>query len=169
MHSNTQQHLTLSLSRTKRIDVGGTFTDLLLVNVRTSAISAKAKVPSTPHDPSEGVLNGIKVRLFFSSLCFPRLWLCCFVVFTQMPSPSTPPSSLPILSPAHQAFTTPPSPSRPPSLSLTPENLRPRQHRHGPSRAHPPRDHCCYQRCPRGERGEGGAHHHGGASSDSAH
>ncbi|GAB5031634.1 5-oxoprolinase [Nannochloropsis oceanica] len=42
------------------IDVGGTFTDLLLVNVRTSAISAKAKVPSTPHDPSEGVLNGIK-------------------------------------------------------------------------------------------------------------
>lgn len=37
------------------VDVGGTFTDLLLINARTSAITAKAKVPSTPHDPSQGV------------------------------------------------------------------------------------------------------------------
>lgn len=37
------------------VDVGGTFTDLLLINARTSAIAAKAKVPSTPHDPSQGV------------------------------------------------------------------------------------------------------------------
>lgn len=37
------------------VDVGGTFTDLLLINSRTSAIAAKAKVPSTPHDPSQGV------------------------------------------------------------------------------------------------------------------
>jgi len=31
------------------VDVGGTFTDLLLINARTSAITAKAKVPSTPN------------------------------------------------------------------------------------------------------------------------
>lgn len=37
------------------VDVGGTFTDLLLINARTSAIAAKAKVPSTPKDPSIGV------------------------------------------------------------------------------------------------------------------
>jgi activator of 2-hydroxyglutaryl-CoA dehydratase len=37
------------------VDVGGTFTDLLLINARTSAIAAKAKVPSTPQDPSQGV------------------------------------------------------------------------------------------------------------------
>ena len=39
--------------------MGGTFTDLLLINARTSAIAAKSKVPSTPHDPSQGVQNGI--------------------------------------------------------------------------------------------------------------
>jgi N-methylhydantoinase A len=40
------------------VDVGGTFTDLLLVNEKSGDIFT-AKVPSTPHDSSVGVLNGI--------------------------------------------------------------------------------------------------------------
>ncbi len=40
------------------VDVGGTFTDLLLVNESTGGIWS-AKVPSTPADQSIGVLNGI--------------------------------------------------------------------------------------------------------------
>ena len=40
------------------VDVGGTFTDLLLIN-EISGQTYTAKVPSTPHDSSEGVLNGI--------------------------------------------------------------------------------------------------------------
>jgi N-methylhydantoinase A len=40
------------------VDVGGTFTDLLLVNEATGA-TWSAKVPSTPADQSIGVLNGI--------------------------------------------------------------------------------------------------------------
>jgi N-methylhydantoinase A len=39
-------------------DVGGTFTDLLLINEDTGATHT-AKVPSTPEDSSIGVLNGI--------------------------------------------------------------------------------------------------------------
>jgi N-methylhydantoinase A len=41
------------------VDVGGTFTDLLLVNEK-SGDTFTAKVPSTPEDSSIGVLNGIK-------------------------------------------------------------------------------------------------------------
>jgi N-methylhydantoinase A len=41
------------------VDVGGTFTDLLLVNEKTG-MTWSAKVPSTPADQSIGVLNGIK-------------------------------------------------------------------------------------------------------------
>ncbi len=41
------------------VDVGGTFTDLLLINEQTGDIFT-AKVPSTPKDSSIGVLNGIK-------------------------------------------------------------------------------------------------------------
>jgi len=41
------------------VDVGGTFTDVLLVNEETGDI-ATAKVPSTPADSSIGVLNGIR-------------------------------------------------------------------------------------------------------------
>jgi N-methylhydantoinase A len=41
------------------VDVGGTFTDLLLVNESTGQ-TWKAKVSSTPHDQSEGVLRGIE-------------------------------------------------------------------------------------------------------------
>ncbi len=40
------------------VDVGGTFTDLTLVNEQTGDFFL-AKVPSTPHDSSIGVLNGI--------------------------------------------------------------------------------------------------------------
>ncbi len=41
------------------VDVGGTFTDVLLVNAANSKFFT-AKVPSTPSDSSIGVLNGIK-------------------------------------------------------------------------------------------------------------
>jgi len=40
------------------VDVGGTFTDLLLIREETGE-AFTAKVPSTPKDPSQGVLNGI--------------------------------------------------------------------------------------------------------------
>jgi N-methylhydantoinase A len=40
------------------VDVGGTFTDVLLLNEKNGEMST-AKVPSTPHDSSIGVLNGI--------------------------------------------------------------------------------------------------------------
>lgn len=40
------------------VDVGGTFTDLLLFNQSTGAFW-RNKTPSTPHDSSEGILNGV--------------------------------------------------------------------------------------------------------------
>ncbi|MBI4608702.1 MAG: hydantoinase/oxoprolinase family protein [Candidatus Rokubacteria bacterium] len=40
------------------IDVGGTFTDLALLNEETGVLIV-GKVPSTPSDPSEGILHGI--------------------------------------------------------------------------------------------------------------
>jgi N-methylhydantoinase A len=40
------------------VDVGGTFTDLLLINQKNGAM-VPVKTPSTPHDQSVGVLNGI--------------------------------------------------------------------------------------------------------------
>lgn len=40
------------------VDVGGTFTDLLLFNVDTGAFW-RHKTPSTPHDSSEGILAGV--------------------------------------------------------------------------------------------------------------
>ena len=40
------------------VDVGGTFTDLLLINEETGETHT-AKVPSTPEDSSIGVLNGV--------------------------------------------------------------------------------------------------------------
>src|SRR5437868_14305801 len=41
------------------VDVGGTFTDLLLVHDETGSLH-RVKTPSTPADPSEGVLTGVK-------------------------------------------------------------------------------------------------------------
>lgn len=40
------------------VDVGGTFTDLLLFNADSGAFW-RHKTPSTPHDSSEGILNGV--------------------------------------------------------------------------------------------------------------
>jgi N-methylhydantoinase A len=40
------------------VDVGGTFTDLLLFDTGTGAFW-RHKTPSTPHDSSEGILNGL--------------------------------------------------------------------------------------------------------------
>ncbi len=40
------------------VDVGGTFTDLLLFNTETGGFW-RHKTPSTPHDSSEGILNGV--------------------------------------------------------------------------------------------------------------
>ena len=42
------------------VDVGGTFTDLLLHDTDSGSVWL-AKVPSTPHDQSQGVLEGIRV------------------------------------------------------------------------------------------------------------
>ena len=41
------------------VDVGGTFTDLLLVHDETGSVH-RVKTPSTPADPSEGVLHGVR-------------------------------------------------------------------------------------------------------------
>ncbi len=41
------------------VDVGGTFTDLLLLDTQSSAFW-RHKTPSTPHDSSEGILNGVR-------------------------------------------------------------------------------------------------------------
>jgi N-methylhydantoinase A len=46
------------MSQRLAIDVGGTFTDVVLVNEKTGTISY-TKTPSSPGDPSTGVLNGI--------------------------------------------------------------------------------------------------------------
>src|SRR6266540_4916456 len=40
------------------VDVGGTFTDLLLVHDESGTLH-RVKTPSTPADPSQGVLNGV--------------------------------------------------------------------------------------------------------------
>ena len=40
------------------VDVGGTFTDLVLYDQTTGALQIE-KVPSTPADPSAGILAGI--------------------------------------------------------------------------------------------------------------
>ena len=40
------------------VDVGGTFTDVFVLDEETAAVRV-AKVPSTPHDPMEGVMSGV--------------------------------------------------------------------------------------------------------------
>ena len=42
------------------VDVGGTFTDLFLVNDESGATQFRVKTPSTPSDPSQGVLTGVQ-------------------------------------------------------------------------------------------------------------
>jgi len=41
------------------VDVGGTFTDLFLVSDEAGSTQYRVKTPSTPSDPSEGVLSGV--------------------------------------------------------------------------------------------------------------
>jgi N-methylhydantoinase A len=41
------------------VDVGGTFTDLFLVNDSDGGAQFRVKTPSTPADPSQGVLSGV--------------------------------------------------------------------------------------------------------------
>ena len=41
------------------VDVGGTFTDVAVLDTETNELQVY-KVPTTPHDPSIGVLNGLK-------------------------------------------------------------------------------------------------------------
>ena len=41
------------------VDVGGTFTDLLVIDEATGR-TFRDKVPSTPHDPSEAVVAGAR-------------------------------------------------------------------------------------------------------------
>ena len=40
------------------VDVGGTFTDLILVDEESGRITVD-KVPSTPSDPAQGVVAGV--------------------------------------------------------------------------------------------------------------
>ena len=49
------------LARMKRIgvDVGGTFTDFILVDEEAGRVAVD-KVPSTPDDPSRGVVEGVR-------------------------------------------------------------------------------------------------------------
>ena len=42
------------------VDVGGTFTDLFLVSDEPGGKQFRVKTPSTPADPSEGVLTGVR-------------------------------------------------------------------------------------------------------------
>ena len=42
------------------VDVGGTFTDLFLVGDSNGGAQFRVKTPSTPADPSQGVLNGVR-------------------------------------------------------------------------------------------------------------
>ena len=42
------------------VDVGGTFTDLFLVSDENGGAQYRVKTPSTPADPSEGVLTGVR-------------------------------------------------------------------------------------------------------------
>ena len=44
--------------KTLGIDVGGTFTDIVLADTTTGAVAIH-KVSTTPHDPSDGVMQGI--------------------------------------------------------------------------------------------------------------
>jgi len=45
--------------KTIGVDVGGTFTDLVYCDLATGTLAIH-KVPTTPHDPAEGVLTGIR-------------------------------------------------------------------------------------------------------------
>ena len=50
------------------IDVGGTFTDVVLIDDATGAV-VTTKVPTTPHDPAQGAVNGVGRILDLASSC----------------------------------------------------------------------------------------------------
>ena len=56
--NNYRNSSEIGMSYRLGVDVGGTFTDLLLINEETGETHT-AKVPSTPEDSSVGVLNGV--------------------------------------------------------------------------------------------------------------
>ena len=56
--NNYRNSSEIGMSYRLGVDVGGTFTDLLLINEETGETHT-AKVPSTPEDSSIGVLNGV--------------------------------------------------------------------------------------------------------------
>ncbi len=43
------------------VDIGGTFTDITLADPAQSRV-LRAKTPSTPHDPSEAFLTGLRKK-----------------------------------------------------------------------------------------------------------
>ncbi|NUT45160.1 MAG: hydantoinase/oxoprolinase family protein, partial [Thermoactinospora sp.] len=54
------------------VDVGGTFTDILLIDQDTGR-SFRAKTPSTPHDQSVGVLSGIEQVCSEAGVALPEI------------------------------------------------------------------------------------------------
>lgn len=58
------------------VDAGGTFTDVVVVD-EWNAVVALAKAPSTPADPSQGVLRGVEAAAAQLSLGLPELLARC--------------------------------------------------------------------------------------------
>lgn len=54
------------------VDVGGTFTDVILINTASGEVSA-IKVPTTPQDPSVGVVNGIRAAMKEGGIAGPEV------------------------------------------------------------------------------------------------
>ena len=57
------------------VDVGGTFTDLILVDEAAGAITVD-KVPSTPDDPARAVMTGVDALCGKAGVTLRR-WTCC--------------------------------------------------------------------------------------------
>ena len=58
------------------VDIGGTFTDITLADAATGQ-SWRAKVPSTPADPSEAFMAGVRVALDAAGASPPPSAACC--------------------------------------------------------------------------------------------
>ena len=69
------------------VDVGGTFTDLVLID-QAGAVNV-TKVPSTPEDPSRGVINAVDRAALELGLPTAELLDRCSL-FTARPWPPTP-------------------------------------------------------------------------------
>ena len=65
------------------VDVGGTFTDFLLIN-ESDGSTHTAKVPSTPEDSSIGVLNGVARICDQSGVIQKILTLLCMAQTLQL-------------------------------------------------------------------------------------